>query len=124
MALSKKQKAGIIYCINNACFFHRTKYLACMKFLLFLLSFVVFGCCCSSKYAKKKYNSKADSLLHILTAFDDSLFTTVPDSFKKWIRIWDTVFVNDARYRQKDDAYYHENVTEQNKLDSINIGIV
>jgi hypothetical protein len=94
-----------------------------MKFLFYLSLVVFFYCCCSSNQTKQTYNAKADSLLHRLTQFNDSLYSNVPDSFKKWIHVWDTVLINELRYRQG-KSYYHHNVDEQNKLDSINIGIV
>jgi hypothetical protein len=48
------------------------------------------------------------------------------DTFKKWVPVWDSMFVNDGKYRKSiiDDTVFFSHRAEQKRLDSINISIL
>lgn len=92
--------------------------------LISLISIVALYCC-TCKQAKHKNNvdtSEMLSRLSWMSKFEDSAFgDKLSDTFRKWFPVWDTVFANDCKYR---GDMYLDSVQQQNKLDSINQGIV
>lgn len=97
-----------------------------MKFIC-LFPVLVLCCCCSTRHTKQKDNVDTDKLLSQISSYsaeDKPLLANMSDSLKKWFPVWDTIFVNDAKYRRGGSTVYFDNTEAQNKLDSLNQGLV
>lgn len=94
-----------------------------MKFIS-LLAIVTINCC-TCKHTKYKGNIDASQMLSELSwlsKYEDSVMgDKLNDTFRKWFPVWDTVFVNDGKYRRD---IYLDSLAQQKKLDSINQAIV
>lgn len=93
-----------------------------MKYFLTLLPLIVFCCCSGNKHAKN--TDSFDDGGKLFTSIQEPLIAYMEDSFKKWIPVWDSIAVNDRKYRKKDPLVFLDHKAEVHRLDSINVAIV
>jgi hypothetical protein len=81
-----------------------------------LVTLLIMSCKINSKPAQKKFESKA-----LYDKIKEPFISSIPDSLKHWIPIFDSILHNDQLYRSVNDLTLHQkNSSKQKSLDSSN----